>query len=249
MVVFIGKLILFGVYGKVFTGRAGWLAGFICFHSALMTHMFLGDLLFHPIPIHSPRAARALLFRAASLCVMWVWPLSPALGGGSGLRAVPISHPGAEPMLPAPQSYQASPAWCAGISQLIATIRGLRAAERLKEAPLTNAITQTYLSHVSYLIPSQEKRHSSRHCFCLSERDILVPQASIPSASECLFSALGGNNVGLQTQLKSSFSSRTLLSWHWLVPCQGGFKLLLQWILISHAGQGRSCECWWCGWG
>lgn len=156
MVVFIGKLTLFGVYGKVFTGRAGWLAGFICFHSALMTHMFLGDLLFHPIPIQSPRAVRALLSRAASWDVVWVWPLSPALGG-SGLHAVPISHPGAEPMLPAPWSCQASPAWCVGISQLTATIKGLRAAERLKEAPLTNAITQTYLSHVSYLIPSQEQ--------------------------------------------------------------------------------------------
>lgn len=77
MVVFIGKLTLFGVYGKVFTGRAGWLAGFICFHSALMAHLCLGDLLFHPTPIHSLWAARALLFRAARwvLCESGLCPL------------------------------------------------------------------------------------------------------------------------------------------------------------------------------
>lgn len=80
-----------------------------------------------------------------------------------------------------------------GVSQLtITVIRNLNAAEGLKEASLINAITQTCLSHVSYLIPSQEKRHSSGHCFCLSERDIQVPQASSLNP-EWLFCALGGN--------------------------------------------------------
>jgi len=152
----------------------------------------------------------------------------PCSEGAVGFVLLPFPTQGAETMLPTPRSCQASPAWHAGINQLTATIRGLRAAERLKEASLTNAITQTYLSRVSYLIPSQEKRHSLGHCFCLSERDTRVPQASIPAAPECLFCALGGNNMGLQTQLKNSFSSWTLPSWQQLVPRQGGFKLLLQ---------------------
>lgn len=80
-----------------------------------------------------------------------------------------------------------------GISQLTATIiKNLSAAEGLKEASLINAITQTCLSHVSYLIPAQEKRHSSGHCFCLSERDIPVPRASSLNP-EWLFCAVGGN--------------------------------------------------------
>lgn len=80
-----------------------------------------------------------------------------------------------------------------GISQLTITIiKNLSAAEGLKEASLINAITQTCLSHVSCLIPSQENRHSSGHCFCLSERDSRVPQASSLNP-EWLFCALGGN--------------------------------------------------------
>lgn len=78
-----------------------------------------------------------------------------------------------------------------GISQLI-IIKNLSAAEGLKEASLINAIIQTCLSYVSYLILAQEKRHSSGHCFCLSERDIQVPQASSLNP-EWLFCALGGN--------------------------------------------------------
>lgn len=33
---------------KYLLGRTGWLASFICFHFALMAHMLLWDLLFHP---------------------------------------------------------------------------------------------------------------------------------------------------------------------------------------------------------
>lgn len=87
---------------------------------------------------------------------------------------------------------------CLGAARLVvwgmtaAGAQSLGAAERLKEASLINAITQTCLSHVSYLIPPQEKRHSSGHCFCLSQRDIPVPQAS-SLGPQCLFCALGGN--------------------------------------------------------
>lgn len=98
---------------------------------------------------------------------------------------------------------QAGPSWHVAISQLTITIaKNLSGAEGLKEASLINAITQTCLSHVSYLIPSQEERHSSGHCLCLSERDIQVPQGILLESRVALLCP------GWQLILGFSYSSR-----------------------------------------
>jgi len=174
---------------KYLLGRTAWLASLICFHFALMVHVLLWDLLFHPCTPSTVRPSRLVSLCCSvdsqcPCCLLWQGGALPGSGlGGLGFGGVPA--------LPHRVLKQRSVCFVAvrldlvgvwGISQLTRTIiRNLSAAEGLKEASLINAITQMCLSHVSYLIPAQEKRHSSGHCFCLSERDTQVPQASSES--------------------------------------------------------------------
>lgn len=178
IVAVIGKLSHFGVCGKVFTGK-GWMVSKLHLLSFCSdgTHVAVGLCVSSLSPfcgIPAGKAVPSCLLQPALAWTLlsgqgitiWVATFSPGHWAGAGF------------------------VWMWGLRA--AGAQSLSAAEGLKEASLINAITQTCSSHVSYLIPSQEKRHSSGHCFCLSQRDIPVPQASSLHPL-WLFCALGGN--------------------------------------------------------
>lgn len=169
----IGKLSHFGVFGEVFSGK-GWIVRklhLLAFCSGGM-HVAVGLCASSLNPSHGIPVLQQ--GQAVPFCSGLAWSL--------------LSEQGTIPGFPlCPQ--------VAGMVQGCLAAAGAQsssAAEGLKEASLINAITQTCLSHVSYLIPPQEKRHSSGHCFWLSQRDIPVPQASSLDP-QWLFCALGGN--------------------------------------------------------
>lgn len=180
-----GKLSHFGVYGKVFTGE-DWMVSKLHLLSFCSdgTHVAVGLCVssLNPFPWHPSRAAgtgSALLFSAARS------GLNPPFCPGNHHLISPQDTGMVQGVFGSSQA-----GWMGGMTA--AGAQSLSSAEGLKAASLINAITQTCLSHVSSLIPSQEKRHSSGHCFCLSQRDIPVPRASSLNP-QWLFCALGGN--------------------------------------------------------
>lgn len=210
MVVVIGKLSHFGVYGKVFTGKDRLLSKLLLLSfCADGMHVAVEPFVSSPSPIPRPSSQAGvplpqhgqpvpLLLAVARWSSARGWPGGHQLCAGSYLTTQD-----AETRQRVFCHSQAGPSWHVPISQLTITIaKNLSAAEGLKEASLINAITQTCLSHVSYLIPSQEKRHSSGHCLCLSGRDIQVPQGILLESRVALLCP------GWQLRLGCSCSSR-----------------------------------------